>query len=161
MSDPSPPERRTPGPGARPYARHRMSPLRKAGLAIALLAGVGAVLFAAGREAGLCDNTPLAEVPSPSGAHKAVVFQRDCGATTGFSTQVSVLPAGEKPRDDAGNVFVADTDHGAAPAGPGGGPVVEPVWLAEDRLLIRHHRLARVFRSEARAGSVAVAYVMR
>jgi hypothetical protein len=135
-----------------------MSLLRKAGLAAALVATAGGVLFAAGRQSGLCENTPLAEVPSPGGTRKAVVFQRDCGATTGFSTQVSVLAAGEKLRDNGGNVFVADTDHGAAPSGPGGGPVVEPVWIAEDRLLIRHHRLARVFRSEARVGSVAVVY---
>jgi len=138
-----------------------MSRIRRTGLAIALVAGVGVVLFEAGRQAGLCDNTPLAEVPSPSGTRKAVVFQRDCGATTGFSTQVSVLPAGAKLRDDGGNVFVADTDHGAAPSGPGGGPVVEAVWVAEDRLVIRHHRLARVFRSEARAGNVVVAYETR
>jgi hypothetical protein len=163
MNDPSAPERRTGGGAAgsasRPYSRPRMSPLGKAGLAVTLVAAVGGVLFAAGR--GVCDNTPLAEVPSPGGTRKAVVFERSCGATTGFSTQVSVLPAGEKPRGDAGNVFVADTDHGAAPSGPGGGPVVEPVWIAEDRLLIRHHRLARVFLSEARAGSVAVSYEAR
>lgn len=130
-------------------------------MALVAGAGAGAMLFEAGRQAGLCDNTPLAEVPSPSGTRKAVIFQRDCGATTGFSTQVSVLAAGEKLRDDGGNVFVADTDHGAAASGPGGGPVVEPVWIAEDRLLIRHHRLARVFRSEARAGSVAVTHEAR
>lgn len=128
-------------------------------LAVALVAAVGGVLFAAGR--GVCDNTPLAEVRSPSGTRKAVVFQRDCGATSGFSTQVSVLPAGEKLPNDGGNVFVADTDHGQAPSGPGGGPVVEVVWTAEDRLLIRHHRLARVFRSEARVGGVAVCYEAR
>jgi hypothetical protein len=116
-------------------------------------------LFAAGRD--VCDNTPLAEVPSPGGTHKAVVFERSCGATTGFSTQVSVLSAGAKLWGSAGNVFIADTDHGAAPSGPGGGPVIEPVWIAEDRLLIRHHRLARVFLSEARAGSVAVTYEAR
>ncbi len=135
-----------------------MRPLGKAGLAVALVAGVGAVLWGAGRQAGLCDNTPLAEVPSPGGTRKAVVFQRDCGATTGFSTQVSVLAAGEKLPNDGGNVFVADTDHGQAPSGPGGGPVVEVVWLGEERLLIRHHRRARVFRSEAHVGSVAVGY---
>lgn len=149
MSDPSRAERRTRrAPG--PYSRPRMSALSKAGLAVALVAGVGGVLFAA--SSSVCDNTLLVEVPSPSGTRKAVVFQRSCGATTGFSTQVSVLPAGGKLRGAAGNVFVAETDHGAAPSGPGGGPVVESVWIAEDRLLIRHHRLARVFVSEAAPG---------
>ncbi len=32
---------------------------------------------------GLCGNTILAEALSPDQRHKAVVFQRDCGASTG------------------------------------------------------------------------------
>ncbi len=40
--------------------------------------------------AGACGNEILKEVRSPTGKMKGVVFQRDCGATTGFSTQVSV-----------------------------------------------------------------------
>jgi hypothetical protein len=134
----------------------------KAGLAVAVVIGAGAAMVEAGRwSPGICGNDLLAEMPSPGGSRQAVVFQRACGATTGFSTQVSVLPAGEKLPNDGGNVFVADTDHGQAPSGPGGGPVVEVVWLHEDRLLIRHHRLARVFRSEARVGSVVVGYEAR
>ena len=35
----------------------------------------------------------------------AVVFNRDCGATTGFSTQVSIVAAHEEP-SDGGNVLV-------------------------------------------------------
>ena len=139
-----------------------MNMFMKAGLAVVLIAGAGAAIVDAGRQSlGMCGNDLLAEVPSPSGTRKAVVFQRDCGATSGFSTQVSVLPAGEKLPNDGGNVFVADTDHGGAPSGPGGGPVVEAVWTHEDRLLIRHHRMARVFRSEARVGSVLVGYETR
>ena len=38
----------------------------------------------------LCGNTLLAETPSPEGNLRAVVFERNCGATTSFSTQVSV-----------------------------------------------------------------------
>ncbi len=38
---------------------------------------------------GLCGNDVLSENISPSGHWKAVVSERSCGATTGFSTQVS------------------------------------------------------------------------
>lgn len=106
----------------------------------------------------MCDNQPLSEAKSPGGAHRAVVFTRNCGATTGFSTQVSILPGGGELPNDGGNAFVADDDHGAAPAGPGGGPVVEAVWLGENRLRIRHHPRARVFHSETRVGDVEVVY---
>lgn len=129
-----------------------------AGTAVAFAAWLTWMVYTLGST---CANQPLAEVPSPGGARKVVVFQRDCGATTGFSTQASVLPADGELPDDGGNVFVANTDHGAAPSGPGGGPAVDAAWLAENRLLIRHHPRARVFRAERRIGAVEVRYEPR
>jgi hypothetical protein len=127
-----------------------------AGVAWVVVAAPGLVLGAGG-----CENTTLAQAVSPRGAHRAVVFARSCGATTGFSTQVSVVPARAGLANEGGNVFVADTDHGAAPSGPGGGPVVEVAWLDESRLVIRHDPRARVFHSEPRAGAVQVTYERR
>ena len=72
----------------------------------------------------LCGNKVLTDVASPDVHNHAVVFERDCGATTGFSTQVSILPAG-RAISDGGNVLIVDDDHGRAPNGPGGGPSVE------------------------------------
>ena len=59
---------------------------------------------------GLCGNEIGYEEYSPDRKLKAVVFKRDCGATTGFSTQVSLLGSAEKLRDEGGNVFIADGD---------------------------------------------------
>jgi hypothetical protein len=108
---------------------------------------------------GGCANDQLADRPSPNGRYHAVVFQRDCGATTGFSTQVSVLAAGDSLRNEGGNAFVADDDHGAAPAGSGGGPAVSVRWLTPDTLEVRFHPRSRVFTREARVGAVAIHYV--
>jgi hypothetical protein len=65
----------------------------------------------------MCANDLLTEIPSPDGALKAVVFQRDCGATTSFSTQISILWTNRPLPNETGNLFVADTDHGKAPRG--------------------------------------------
>ena len=65
---------------------------------------------------GRCGNDEVVRVPSPDAKFEAVVFQRDCGATTGFSTQVSVVTKGASLPNEAGNVFIADTDHGKAQA---------------------------------------------
>ncbi len=105
-----------------------------------------------------CVNEPVDEVVSPDGSRKAVVFRSDCGATTDFSTQVSVLTAASDLGDSAGNVFAADTDHTAAPSAPGGGPAVEVRWEASQRLVVRHHPRARVFRAEPVVQSVAIRY---
>ena len=45
---------------------------------------------------------------SPDGLHKVVIFSRNCGATTGFNCQASILPAGESLPDDGGNAFIFD-----------------------------------------------------
>ena len=53
-----------------------------------------------------CGNTVVTRAASPSHQLEAVVFDRDCGATTGYSRQVSVVDSGQAPRG-IGNVFVA------------------------------------------------------
>jgi hypothetical protein len=125
--------------------------------------GVGSVLLAVIGGCfdlgGQCANDPLADLPSPDGRWHAVMFQRDCGATTGFSTQVSVLLAGNTLQNESGNAFIADTDHGAAPAGPGGGPLVLARWIAPDTLEVRFHPRSRVFTRQAQVGAVAMRYV--
>jgi hypothetical protein len=108
---------------------------------------------------GACANERLVDRASPDGRWHAVVFQRDCGATTGFSTQVSVLPAGYSLRNEGGNAFTADDDHGAAGAGPGAGPSVSARWIAPDTLEVRFHPRSRVFTREAKVGVVAIRYV--
>ena len=105
-----------------------------------------------------CANELLAEVASPDGKWKAVVFQRGCGATTGFSTQVSLLPAASVMPNESGNAFRSDTNHGAAPSGPGGGPAVGVVWRSPIELAISHHPAARVFAAERSVGNVEVRY---
>lgn len=54
----------------------------------------------------LCANDNLVEMVSPNGQLKAVTFRRDCGATTEYSTHVSILPTSRKLPNEAGNVFV-------------------------------------------------------
>jgi len=105
-----------------------------------------------------CGNELMGEVCSPDGKLKAVVFQRDCGATTGFSTQISILSVDEKLPNEGGNIFVADSNHGAASSGRGGGPIVEVHWLNGSELLIKHDSRARVFHSEQSLGRVKIQY---
>ena len=94
---------------------------------------------------GLCGNQVLHEKFSPDKRSKAIVFQRDCGATTGLSTQVSIVPSWRKHPHGCGNVLVADTNGGDAPSGPAGGPVICLEWISSTKLKIIRHPKARVF----------------
>lgn len=55
-----------------------------------------------------CGNEIFQEKIEPNGCFKAILFQRDCGATTGFSTQISLIPLDAPLPNESGNVFAAD-----------------------------------------------------
>jgi hypothetical protein len=75
-----------------------------------VLRQLGAVLLfglSACGELDLCENDVSQRIVSPSGQRTALVFARDCGATTGFNTHLSLLSGDEKlPSDVGGNAFV-------------------------------------------------------
>lgn len=104
-----------------------------------------------------CDNTLIAHDMAPDGRHTAVLFNRDCGATTRFSTQISITDAGASP-SDKGNAFIADDDHGHALSGPWGGPWASVAWLTPDHLRVRYAKNSRIFLHELRVAGVTVSY---
>lgn len=132
----------TPAPRARPWRR---------------AAAVLPFLAASCGDLG-CGNTVLQDAVSPDGRRHAVVYVRNCGATTGFGTDVSILPSVRGVRG-AGNVFVADADHGRAPERPGGGLAVTARWLDRRTLELRYDGRARVFRRDERHDDTNVRYV--
>ncbi len=93
-----------------------------------------------------CENEEQSRTRSTDGKLEAVLFQRDCGATTPFTSQVSVVPAGAALGDEPGNVFTSDTNHGAAPSASWGGPPVTLRWLGPRHLLLTYHPRARIGR---------------
>lgn len=104
-----------------------------------------------------CGNEVVSRVDAPNGSRSAVMFQRDCGATTGFSTQISIVDAGEQP-SGGGNAFRADDDHGAAPVGDWGGPWAEVKWVAPDQLLVRYAAKSRIFEQDETVSGVRISY---
>lgn len=86
-----------------------------------------------------------------------MLFSSDCGATTGFSVQVSILAPGRIPRG-AGNTFVADGDPGAALPGRWGGPWAEMRWTGPRQLQIAYASGARVFERKGQVAGVTVSY---
>lgn len=73
----------------------------------------------------MCGNDNLVEVVSPDGRLKAVTFRRDCGATTGYSTQLSILPANRTLPNGGGNIFISRDD-----------PEVTVRWIDDHHLRI-------------------------
>ena len=110
---------------------------------------------------GMCTTTVFDEIPSPSNKLKAVVFQIDCGATTDFNTQVAIVKASFDTSDAKSlpkGFFVADKDHGHAPAGITQGPEVRLTWESDETLNLQYHQFARIFRSESEQRGVTIKY---
>lgn len=81
----------------------------------------------------LCGNRILSETYSPNKQFKAVVFSRDCGATTNFSTHVSIMNSWEKlDNGNTGNVFVTDS-------------AANVKWDNDGSLSIEHGSPCRIF----------------
>jgi hypothetical protein len=95
---------------------------------------------------GLCANQITKEEISPDGQLKALVFTRDCGATTSDSTQVSIIEASDSLPNEAGNVFIEDAGSSHASLD------VSVRWNGARKLLITGDPKARVFRHENRIG---------
>jgi hypothetical protein len=123
---------------------------------VGVAVGVGAWRMVATSAAALCANRVLRTIPAPDGANRAVIFERDCGATTGFSTQVDVLATDEPLPDTVGNAFIADDDHGHAPTDAHGALSLQVLWRSADTLEIGYGHGARIFRSSPRVGHVWV-----
>ena len=87
----------------------------------------------------------------------AVTAARSCGATTDYATTVRVGRASE-PQSAATEVFVADSDHGAATDGLGRGVWMNVVWRAPGQLAVAYATKARIFKRLPEAKGASISY---
>jgi hypothetical protein len=107
-----------------------------------------------------CGYRTIERVPSPDGQRVAVVYSLAC-PTTSVLVNVSVLPASETELTGRGNVFSADSNHGAARLTKEGIPWATVSWTGATEILIRYDDRERVVTQETRKGDVVVRYETR
>ena len=100
-------------------------------------------------------NILIDEKMSPNGENKIVVFQRDAGATTGFSIQVSVLKSNKNLKNsDKGNIFVIagnKTDFES-------GKLFDISWVDEKTLNITLHSDKKVYKQVEKLENISILY---
>jgi hypothetical protein len=94
-----------------------------------------------------CGNSEVLRLPSPGGRAVAWIFVRDCGATTGYSVHVSVLPTSSTAPRDGGNAFIIGQRSG-----------VSAEWGSPQDLTISYKPAGEIFKKESRVGEVSVTY---
>ena len=143
------------GSPASPFSLHAL----KASLAT-IVTTCAIALFANGCD-DPCGNRWVDAMVSPSGEWSAVLFVRDCGATTGFSLQMSLIREGDGLPNRSGNVLVLGDGSGWSRSEA---PLVKvvPRWLSETMLeLLIADNEDVVFLAESVEGIVVIGGAMR
>lgn len=105
----------------------------------------------------MCSSKTLQVARDPGSDRFAATIVRDCGATTGYVTAILIGHMEESPKA-ATEVFVADSDHGAADDAGGGAIWTNVVWIAPGKLAIAHASKARVFKQLSSAEGASITY---
>jgi len=134
-----------------------LDPVRKVGSSAMkrkYISGTVVLLLVSGCLSFDCQNNVKRHIDSPDGSSSAVVFQRNCGATTREDLQISILKPGETPTD-GGNAFIADYGNERTP-NASRDSAIKVSWSGPKELLITTTNAVRVFKSEGRVGDVTV-----
>lgn len=124
-------------------------PSRVVVLMLAATSAMVASCDAAGDLLGGCGNEVVRSAVSPSGSKAAIAFVRDCGATTGYSTQVSVVRGRVSEVTGSGNTFIVE----GRPEG------LELRWTSDSEVLVSRPGSGRIFRQEEQVGGTVIKYV--
>lgn len=107
---------------------------------VLILLIVSAVVFLHNLLKGGCANEIYSEVESPGNKYKAVAFLRDCGATTGFSTQISILNLSDVLKNSSGDVYITNgRPENVAP---------DMMWIDDRELVIKTELTGNEFKFE-------------
>ncbi|MDN3018881.1 hypothetical protein PH210_22165 [Paenibacillus sp. BSR1-1] len=96
--------------------------------------------------AGACGNQIQKSVPSPGGDKVAYVFLRDCGATTNYSPQLSILKKDEDLENESGNTFKSDKSFSIE-------------WLNESTLQVTYSKSSETFEKDTSVNGVKIKYI--
>ena len=125
---------------------------------LGFLISAGCLLLSFGCD--LCDNRIVREMLSPNDSKRVVLFERDCGATTDFSTQISILPVGQQLGTSAGNIFVADANHDIVSVDSHGVMAVDITWKNDQEIEITYPTRARIFLKAPEYQGIRIVYKM-
>lgn len=105
--------------------------------------------------ADMCANKPLAEYFNRTKNHKIIKFDRNCGATTANSIQLSVIPVEEDLENSAGNIFIANSLSGNDLKND---KSVLVSWLNDHTIKVKYDSRLKIFKKESANGKFKIIY---
>jgi hypothetical protein len=97
-----------------------------------------------------CDNKIKSENPSPDGKYVATLFERNCGATTDFSTIVNLRESSAKLKGEDLGVLILKGEH-----------KLDVIWEGNTRLRLqcRDCRPDDIFKQEKTWQGIEISFV--
>jgi hypothetical protein len=106
------------------------------------------IIFLSCNDSQLCRNEIIASRDNPARTLKLIKFDRDCGATTGNSVQISVLKFQESLQNLGGNIFISknyDKD-------------IDMAWENDSTILIQYPKKLVIIKREDQYDNLKVKY---
>ncbi|MBT2649169.1 hypothetical protein J7E52_21100 [Bacillus sp. ISL-34] len=94
----------------------------------------------------MCGNDIKQKTPSPSGENVAYIFERSCGATTGYSPQLSILNTDDDFQNESGNTFRSDNNFSIE-------------WLNEKNLKVIYDKSSETSEMDKKVNGIKIEYV--
>jgi hypothetical protein len=104
----------------------------------------------------MCGNTIINQSISPDQKHRAIVFLRDCGATTRYSTQLSIIKNDDSLKNEIGNILIINDEKG--------GPIpdedseAEVKWESNNELIVYCDSSVKTFKRENEYKGIKITY---
>jgi hypothetical protein len=95
----------------------------------------------------MCGSDEMHRLRSPDGRYDAVVYEFDCGATTGFATHIAIVRSGLSVPNHPGNVTIMD-----------GIVKVQLQWHGRDSLTLSYDDRAEVIGKPNEVRGVRIVY---
>jgi hypothetical protein len=131
------------------------------GLLIAILIlGTGFILTISLVFGDSCANQIVDIKISPDKNYQAVTFIRDCGATTGFSTQLSIMKVTDTfdKTDETGNTLIMSDKIGGGLMDENGGAKIRTRWTKDDKLEILYDSRTKTAKRETEYKDIKIDY---
>jgi hypothetical protein len=94
----------------------------------------------------MCGNDIKQKIPSPNGQNIAYVFERSCGATTGFSLQLSILYKDEKFENESGNTIRTDKEFSIE-------------WANNKSLKVIYDKSSETYKMDKKVNGIKIQYI--
>jgi hypothetical protein len=94
----------------------------------------------------MCGNDIKQKIHSPNGENVAYIFDRSCGATTGFSPQLSILNKNDEFENESGNTFRSDEEFSIE-------------WIDEKNLRVIYDNSSETYEMEKKVNGITIEYV--